>query len=413
MIEERKNKFVDEIRNLLSNYVEENELDSFVGKYDVSNSTKSSSVDLINKFYAQQLKIEYNFGVDRIQIDRAITFAQKTLSKEKFLDLLKVLAQLCISNGKLNFATEILNKLLKQNNDDKIKADALLLLSDVFGRKSEWEKSINTVEKAKDLFTRTCNNNGKSKCENMLGVIFGEKGNLYQAKKHFENCLELLNSTEEKELKASVESNLGIILSIQGDYCKAADYFEKALGYFKSSHNYRRIAEVRQNVGLMFFNKSEQNIAIQEIDKSIEIALKHKLMPVLALSYLSKANILLALDKLDEALLFADKALEISHVIDDKLTIADVYRTKSIMERKIKNYRKAENYLQSSLRLNKNKENLLNIAEVKMELGELYDKMEMKQEKIKMLNESLKEYQQLNIADRVKKIEEMLFAPTV
>ncbi|MCK7537641.1 MAG: tetratricopeptide repeat protein [Marinilabiliales bacterium] len=97
-----------------------------------------------------------------------------------------------------------------------------------------------------------------------------------------------------------------------------------------------------------------------EIDKSIEIAQENKLMPVLALSYLSKANILLAMENCEAALAFADKALEVSHVIDDKLSIADVYRTKSIIEKKMKNYSKAENYLQSSLRLNKNKENVLN-----------------------------------------------------
>lgn len=412
-MEEQKNRFVEEIRNLLSDFVEVNELNNFINRFELKSSEKNSSIEMINKFYAQQLKIEYSFGRDRMQIDRTITFAQKTLPKEKYFELLKNLAQLCIANGKLNFAAEILNKLLKQNQEEGMKAEALLLLSDVYSRRADWNKSIETLEKANDLFVKTGNNNGSSKCENMLGVIHGEKGNLSQAKEHFEKCLELIDMGEERELRASVESNLGIILNIQGDYAKAAEYFEKALRYFESVTSYRRIAELRQNIGMMFFNKNEHDAALIEIDKSIELGLENKLMPVLALSYLSKSNILLALDNCDAALAFADKALEVSNLIDDKLSIADVYRTKSTIEKKMKNFKKAENYLQSSLRLNKNNENILNTAEGKMELGELYGVMDLRNDKEKFLRESLREYQELNISNKIKKVEEMLSAPTI
>ena len=112
-------------------------------------------------------------------------------------------------------------------------------------------------------------------------------------------------------------------------------------------------------------------------------------------------------------LAFANKALEISHLIDDKLSIADVYRTKSMIERKIKNFRLAENYLQSSLRANTNSGNNLNCAEAKMELGQLYGEMELKTERDEMLNQSLKQYQDLNIVDRAKKVESLLSMPIV
>lgn len=412
-MEEQKNKFIEAIKNLLSSYVEENELNSFINKFEVKSSAKSGSSELINKFYAQQLKIEYSFGKDRMQIDRTITFAQKTLPKGKYLVLLKNLAQLCISNGKLSFAFEILTKLQKLSTGDGLKAETFLLLSDVFSRRADWNRSIGALEKADDLFSRNNDNNGSSKCQNMLGVIYGEKGNIHKAKEHFEKCLKLINREEERELKASVYSNLGIILNIQGDYAKAADYFDKALGYFESIQNLRRIAELRQNMGLLFFNKNEYEAALKEIDISIEIALDNKMMPVLALSYLSKANILLAMEKCEAALAFADKALEVSHVIDDKLSIADVYRTKSIIERKMKNFEKAENYLHSSIRLNKNKENALNTAQAKMELGDLYGRMDLTVDRENMLKESLSEYRKLKITDRVKQVEEMLSAATL
>jgi tetratricopeptide (TPR) repeat protein len=360
-----------------------NELKSFLDKFESNDSSKSSSDEMINKFYAQQLKIEYSFGKDRMQIDRTITFAQKNLTTVRYLELLKKLAQLCIAHGKLCFAAEILNKLLKQSTNDKERAESYLLLSDVYSRKADWNKSIEALEKANDFFINSNNKKGNSKCENMLGVIHGEKGNLRVAQEHFENCLILLDRGEERELAASVESNLGIIMNILGKYEKAAFYFEKALMYFEKVEDYRRIAELRQNIGMLYFNKNDYQAALDEIDKSIDIALNKKLMPVLALSYLSKANLLLTLGDHDSALAFSSKALEISHLVDDKLSIAEVYRIKSLIERKIKNYRQAENYLQSSLRINMVNGNDLNLAENKIELAELYMEMDQKDEKEK------------------------------
>lgn len=412
-MEEQKNKFVDEIRNLLSNYVEANELNNFINKFEVSCPVKNSTAELINKFYAQQLKIEYNFGRDRMQIDRTITFTQKTLPKEKFLELLKNLAQLCISNGKLSFAFEILNKLLKQSPHIKLNAEAYLLLSDVFTRKANWNKSIEALEKAIDLFAKMGNNLGMAKCENMLGVIHGEKGNLFEAKKHFEICLGLLTNGEEKELAASAESNLGILLNIYGEYDKAADYLMSALHYFESVQNFRRIAELKQNIGMLHFNKNEYQAALHEFDKSIEIALEKKLLPLLALLFLNKANLLLTLNDFDSAVAFVNKALEVSHLIDDKLSIADVYKTKSIIERKKKNFEQAANYLQSSLKMNIGRSNNLNTAEAQIEFAKLFSEMNLVDNKEKMLKESFKEFQRLNIIDQVKKIEEMLEAPSV
>ena len=169
-----------------------------------------------------------------------------------------------------------------------------MLLSDVYSRRADWPKSIDTLKKADLVFNESGNTIGRAKCQNMLGVIYGEKGNLQDAKVSFEKCLELLGQDEERELAASVQSNIGIILNIQGHYDKSAEYFEKALRYFELVQDFRRVAEIRQNIGMLFLNKNDNDAALKEIDASIEIALEKKLMPVLALSYLTKANILLS-----------------------------------------------------------------------------------------------------------------------
>lgn len=406
-----ENIFSSEIKSLLSGYIQQDELNNFFEKFSLNKSADNGSAQMINKFYAQQLKIEYSFGQERMQLDRTITYAQKVLSNDKFVELLNQLALLCISKGKLNFAAEILNKLLKSCDDKKHHGAAYLLSADVYTRRADWLRSIDALKKADILYQELADKVGRAKCQNMLGVICGEKGNLPDAKVYFEKCLELLGSDEERELAASVQSNIGIILNIQGHYDKSAEYFEKALRYFELVQDFRRVAEIRQNIGMLFLNKNDNDAALNAIDASIEIALEKKLMPVLALSYLTKANILLELNELDASLTFINKALEVGHIIDDKLTIADAYKTKSILQKKMNNFDAAENYLESSLRINRDKENVLNSAEVKMELGNLYGEMGQQKEKDKYLTETINDYKLIECFDRVKKLEEILSVP--
>jgi len=98
-MKELNKEFAEEIKSLLSNYFEANERDSFFGKFEGNDSPKSSSNQLINNFYAQQLKIEYSFAKERMEIDRAITFAMKNIKSDMYLELLRKLGQICISHG--------------------------------------------------------------------------------------------------------------------------------------------------------------------------------------------------------------------------------------------------------------------------------------------------------------------------
>ena len=67
--------------------------------------------------------------------------------------------------------------------------------------------------------------------------------------------------------------------------------------------------------------------------------------PTLGLSYLSKAYIYTLLHDYQLASAFADKAMEVCNRLNDRLSIADIYKIKGIVERSLKNYSAAENYL--------------------------------------------------------------------
>jgi tetratricopeptide (TPR) repeat protein len=400
--------FRNDIQKLLAGFVDKSEMNDFLQKLRGGAERSNKSLEVINQFYAQQLKVEYSFAKDRMEIDRAITFARKNIISKKFPEFLRKLGQICISHGKINLAYEVIVKAIRESQESNLRAEGLLLLSDVFSRRAEWKRSIAALEEAKDLFAACKNDLGTSKCENLLGSIYGERGDLDKAKVHFENSLLLLDPEREKELAASVESNLGIIENILGNYQKAISYFENSQRKLECLGNFRRLSELKHNIGMVYFNQKNYAEAIDEFDQTIDIAQKEGFLPVLGLSYLNKANALIALEDFESASQFADKAMEVCHQIDDKLSVADIYKTKSVIERKLKNYSLAESYLQTSLRLNEKMKNILNIAETSYELASLYGDLNRHEEKQSYLREALKRYREVQQSERVKKIEQLM-----
>jgi tetratricopeptide (TPR) repeat protein len=112
--------------------------------------------------------------------------------------------------------------------------------------------------------------------------------------------------------------------------------------------------------------------AIREFDKSILFSMQCGNIPSLRLAYLSKAYIYALQNDFYLAEAFADKAMELCSKTNDKLSIADINKTKGIIQRKLKSYDQAESYLLTSLRLNKELQNELNTAETSIEIGRLY-----------------------------------------
>ncbi len=125
-------------------------------------------------------------------------------------------------------------------------------------------------------------------------------------------------------------------------------------------------------------------------------SLKHgRFISILCLLYLAKSQVLIAKDDIKSAAVFVDKALEISHKVDDKLTSADIYKVKGIIERHLKNYKLSESYLLNSLRINKSLKNEMNIAETSLELAALYEEMDNSKSKNSYLKNALNYYKQI------------------
>jgi tetratricopeptide (TPR) repeat protein len=407
-MEPSKNNFEKELDRLLEQYLGDGKLNHLNISHNPPKEGNNKLPEMINKFYLNQLKIETNNYSERIKIDRSITLSKKTLQQDGFNEFLLDLGQLCLSGGRLNLANEIFRKVKTNSSKTIHKAESLLGLADVFSRRADWKKSLRAIETAEIFYRELNDKSGQANCANLLGLIFAELGDLSKAKDCFHDSQFLLNPVKDLELAANLAGNLGIIENIRGNKAESVKYLTSALAGHNKLGNNRGIAETRHNLGMVYLESGDHESALESFDEGIEIAKHGRFMSILCIIYLAKSQLLVAKNDIRNAAGFAEKALDISNATDDRLTSADIYRVKGIIERSRKNYNGAETFLLNSLRMNKSLKNVRNIAETSFELGLLNADMGNESEKTDWLQKSLGYYSEIDATEKVTMIEELL-----
>lgn len=392
----------NKITVLLRKYLNSSQLHDYLKELEAISSPKSFD-------QKQELK-EVNFKnvAARKLMDKTISFAKENLSIDKYQKLLYDLASMLAECEEINIAEEILTNLINDVKADQLKAESLLVLADILIRKSFWDKSIILIVQARELFGELNDKIGMAKCENLCGTYYGERGEILSARNHFINSLNLLNENEDDKLAAKIESNLAILEIICGNYNTAKKYFTRAIDKFEKLGEYKRIAVQRHNMGMMYLDQKTYDRAIVEFDSVISLATNKQYQTILVISYLGKANALALMNKNKEALEYCYKAMDIAIRIEDRLTIADVYRVFGIVERNFKHFDLAEKYLNISLRLNDEVKNRLNTAETSYEFGLLYHERRNNKEKEDWLKKALKYYEEIKAAQKINHITELL-----
>ena len=366
-----------------------------------------------NALEEEQIGLQIRTGPQiRYQADQLITAAEWKFGKEKFLEFLIYLGQLCITSGENIIATEIQEKIISLCNDKPeladITANALLAIGEIYSRQAQWELSISYLDKSIKKFRDENDTKGNIHCQNILGTIHGDQGNLNKAKEHFENALIALQEIKDTVLIGKVEINLGIINNMRGDYNEALSYLKRALLNFEKVGDLRRIAEIKQNLGMVYTKKKEYTTSLNEFNESIDISIISNYLQNLGISYINKAIVYIQLGDFDLAEAFAEKAMEIADKINDKLSIAEVYKIKGIINRNKNNLNVSENSLLTSYRLNKDLKNQLNLAEVACELGILYKQKGDANKGNQYLNEALGYFKMIDSTADISYLEKLI-----
>lgn len=398
---------IDKIEKLLFDFFKEDQIKEIKKNFAGIDSKKLTSY---LKDSGKPVETYENEGFkSKLQIDFLITYANAVLSKSQLIEFLLNGAELLKSFGEFEIAIGIFDEILQKASTDpkliNLRSNCILAKADIFQRQAKWDESLFYLKKARKEFEINNDIKGTAKCENLLGTIYGERGNIKKAKAHFEKSLSLLSSSKDKNLTGMLEINLGIINDIQGNYDDSYSFLHRALIKFEQLQDQKRIAEIRHNLGMLFMHKGEYDSAVTEFDKSISVSLKPGFLSILGLAYLSKSYVYTQLNDFFLASAFIDKAMEVCYALNDRLSMADIYKIKGIIERNLRNFKLSENYLLTSIRINQELFNKLNEAESLYELGILYTEMDIKEKAKQCFGDSSKYFNSINSHTMVTKLQ--------
>ena len=401
------NTFEAELKILISEYFTEEESNQIVANTELPFFDEKKSKSISN-LYLNKLDIQLHESQQRFTIDRTITFAEKKLGSVEFFDFLWELGNICKISGKLNLAQEMFYKIRKNTSDKNLLAKSLIALADIYSRKAIWTKSISLVTEAETIYKSLNDSSGIANCFNILGSISGEMGDIEKANNYFNQSLVFANESSAQELNAKIETNLGVVNSILGNTDEAVKHLETALLIYRKTNDVLRIAESYLNLGLNFLQAEDFRSAEAALNNGIAIAVENQFYSTLALLYHANSQVFIRNKSYLIAKDFSDKSLSISHYLDDKLTIADIYKVRGIIAKNLNDTKTAESYLMISLRINTSKRNSLNIAESSFELASLF-KQEGKIELSKQYYlQALDYYKKCNAPDKIITIEECI-----
>jgi tetratricopeptide (TPR) repeat protein len=389
-MENNTSNIVNDIKNLIKNYMTDTDAGDFIKGLEKDISVKTDEELSLSKLEKEQVEYELPKGTKhRLIIDKVITDCERLLPEEKYFNLVLGLSQLMLFAGENSFSLEIAEDLLKRLNTENkyplIIAETNLMISRVHWAQAYWEDCDYYVSEAMKIYRSIESKSGMAKCENMLGTLYGEKGEFNKAQEHLEYALIYLKDDEDLLSHAMILTNLGIINAIQGDYEKAVWNCKKSAEKFEKLNDTRRLSRVYHNIGMLYTKLEDYDAALDEFNKCITISLDNDYLSNCAVAYIGKAFIYTKWKNFALADAYTNKAMEIAYKINDTLSIADIYKIKGMIQNDLENFQLSEELFENSIRLNKDMDNKYNEAETSTEIGKLLKKSERKEEAEKFI----------------------------
>jgi len=343
----------------------------------------------------------------KLFVNTLVTYINKILTKEEYINLLLKLGVFMLTQGELNIVFELATLVYNSAGDDmayeELKASSFILLAEHYIKQSMWNKAFEFIDKAKVIYKNK--KVGIDRCEYLLGLIKLEKGDIEGSKSELQSILTNCDVQNEPILVAMIELKLGIISCIQENYEASLCFYNKALKKIDSSVYHYGMAEVLLGKGIIYKNLKDYQSAISQFDNCLELAKKYDLLYIVSLCYLYKSEIFLEQKDVELASVFLSKSMQLSYQLNNRSSIAKAYKIRGLIARCKSSYLVAESYLTTSLRLNRELDLELESANVMFELGLLYRETGEMKKASANFNEGLTYFKNQNIKKFSQKIE--------
>lgn len=181
--------------------------------------------------------------------------------------------------------------------------------------------------------------NGEAMCAGFIGSCY-EKLSLYDKAIVYQNAsLDLFKELEHASGLALAHENLGSIYEDMENFDKALTYFEKALFFTNAKTDTDRYINIRNNIADIRRKTGDFNRALDESQKVLELALKHRNQHQIESAYKDISKVLYELKAYQKAFLNLKLSDSINEVILQDQNRQQINALQSLYDAKTKNAR--------------------------------------------------------------------------
>ncbi len=167
-------------------------------------------------------------------------------------------------------------------------------------------------------------------------------------------------------------TNLGIVYRIQGDYKEALRHLLISQKKQIKTNDYKNLANTVLNIGLIYYDLKEYDKAMKMYDEAVNLFISLELTEGIASAYTKMAIVLIEQKgKTSKALEYLTNALDINRKNKSDHGISEAYHCLAILDIKENNLTKAKYYIESSIQLCQQIQDIYGLTKGKILLGKV------------------------------------------
>ena len=285
-------------------------------------------------------------------IDEALIIAEKIDYKAGIAECYLKKGQYLFNNGSQKESGENLQKaadIFKKIDEKANYAICLKELADYYNTLGDQEKAKSLIKESSAIAREMQDHSLQAQCEIASGIIDMNAGKFTEATAHFLNGLKTAEAIKNDEIIMNCCRELGNLNSFQGNIPLSNEYYQRALNINLKIGNKLGVADVYCNIGSNFLTLGNQQEAIVNIKKSLQLARSLNYKPTIGLDLLNMGYCLTYQSDFQGARAELTEAENVFTELNDKHGHAEVLNAKGYLYAKTRDYDEAaKSYLASA-----------------------------------------------------------------
>lgn len=259
----------------------------------------------------------------------------------------------------------------KKTKDKDNESFVLMSMGNFYGDMGKWDKAIEYFQDSLLISEEVNNLRRKARTIKSMGVVYLFKGDTERGYKYLKDSLKICEKIKAEALYAMVLNNIGIYYDMVGEWENAAKYYKKSLSISKKLNNIIQMSNIMGNLGFAYSSLNESEQAIHYFKESIKISERIGDIYNKGINLIHLGEEYLKKDKFNKTKYYIIRAEEIFKILEDKLGLADVYKLKGILSKKLKDWESSDKFFKKAIKIYSQQGDRINEGEAHYEWGNM------------------------------------------